>query len=312
MSNPGHSPAEGALSAASMAPPIHAVALTGGPRTAGRRQAAAPSRALAAARMAAALFIGATVIYGIAIGGFAGRMAERAQEGVRSAMQHAGFVVQRLEIEGSDKTTREDIVEALGFSEGVPILSVDGTAAKEKLEQLSWVRHAKVMRFLPSTVQVVIEERVPFAVWQIDGKMHLIDVEGSRIAAVAREDYADLPLVVGKGAPDQASPLLEILKSHPELHSRVMAAVRVGERRWTLKLNNGIEIKLPEERIAGALDRLAELDQMRNLLTAEIESIDLRLGDRISVRLDEKAAAAREALRKDAAKSRAKASAQGT
>ena len=296
-----------------MVQPVHAIALSGGPRQAGRRVPPGPSRALAAARMAAALFIGATVIYGIAIGGYAGRLVDSARDGIRGAMQHAGFVVQRLEIEGRDKTPREAVLKALGFAEGAPIFSIDGAAAKENLERLSWVKHAKVMRFLPSTVQIVIEERTPFAVWQIGGKMHLIDAEGRRIAAVSREDYARLPLVVGEGAPDKAEQLFKILSGHADLRDRMLAAVRVGERRWNLKLKNGIEIKLPEERVDGALARLAELENVRDVLNADIESIDLRLGDRISVRKGKRAAAADgKSLRKEAAKEGAQRSGRGT
>lgn len=288
------------------------IPLAAGQPAAMRRHAAKSNRALSAARMAASLFIGAAVIYGIAIGGYAGRFAEGVEGGARTAMLHAGFTVKNLEIAGRDKTSREDIVQALGFDEGAPILSVDGAAAKQNLEKLNWVRHAKVMRFLPSTVQVVIEERLPFAVWQLNGKMHLIDVEGREITAVEREDYAKLPLVVGKGAPGEANKLFAMLEKHTDLRARVMAAVRVGERRWTLKLNNGVEIKLPEERIAGAFDRLIELEQVRGVLSADVKSIDLRLGDRISVRLSEEASAKRDKLAKEAAKRSDQATEKGT
>jgi len=268
-----------------------------GPRGSARRPAAR-GRALAAARMAAGLFIGATVIYGIAIGGFAGRFADYAQDRIQAAVIQAGFTVRRLDIEGLGRTSRDEIVDALGFAEGAPIFSVDSVAAKQRLERLSWVSRAKVMRLLPSTVQVVIEERVPFAVWQINGKMNLIDAEGRKIAAVAREDYAALPLVVGEGAPREARRLFAALETHGDLFPRILAAVRVGKRRWTLKLKNGVEIKLPEERIAGALERLTELERARDILSADIKSVDLRLGDRISVRLSDAAAA----RRKEAAK----------
>ena len=279
---------------------------------AARTAPSAPNRALAAARMAAGLFIGATIIYGVAVGGYAGRLAGFTQEQARLAMAHAGFTVQQLAIEGLDQTSREEIVEALGFGEGTPIFDVDSIAAKQRLEKLNWVRQAKVMRFPPSTVQVVIEERVPFAVWQIDGKMRLIDAGGRIIASVAREDHANLPLVVGRGGPAKVRELFALLNAHAELKSRVLAVVRVAERRWTLKLKNGVEIKLPEERAASALERLAELEQARGLLSADIESIDFRLGDRISMRLSEEAAARRENARKEAARQTTQPTGRGT
>ena len=298
-----------------LAPSPQLAAVGIGSRARGSRAAggaAAPSRALAAARMATGLFIGATVIYGIAVGGYAGRFSDFLQDQARFAVVRAGFTVQQLAIDGLEKTRREDIVEALGFGEGTPIFNVDAIAAKRRLERLSWVRHAKVMRFPPSTVQVVIEERVPFAVWQIDGKMTLIDVEGRVIAPAVRADHADLPLVVGKGGAGKVRELFALLDSHAELNSRVLAAVRVAERRWTLKLKNGVEIKLPEERIPSALERLAEFEQARGPLGADIESIDLRLGDRISMRLSEQAVARRQAAREEAARQSAQSTGGGT
>ncbi len=295
--------------------PSHQLAAVGiGGRAPARRQpgASAPNRALAAARMAAGLFIGATIIYGVAVGGYAGRLAGNIQDQARAAMVHAGFTVQQLAIEGLNQTSREDIVKTLGFGEGTPIFNVDSITSKQRLEKLSWVREAKVMRFLPSTVHVVVEERIPFAVWQIDGKMRLIDVAGRVITPVAREDYPNLPLVVGKGGPTKVRELFALLNAHAELKSRVLAVVRVAERRWTLKLQNGVEIKLPEERIASALDRLAELEQARGVLSADIKSIDFRLGDRISMRLTDEAVARRENARKEAARQTAQPTGRGT
>ena len=69
-----------------------------------------------------------------------------------------------------------------------------------------------------------------------------------------------------------------------------MAAVRVADRRWNLKLRNGVEIRLPEEDAAGALDRLAELDEARGVLSSAVMAIDLRLADRVTMRLTPEAA----------------------
>ena len=41
--------------------------------------------------------------------------------------------------------------------------------------------------------------------------------------------------------------------------SRMVAAVRVGERRWNLRMNNGADVMLPEGAEAPALARLMEL-----------------------------------------------------
>jgi cell division protein FtsQ len=82
----------------------------------------------------------------------------------------------------------------------------------------------------------------------------------------------------------------------------VHACVLVGERRWNLRLKNGIDVRLPESDIAPALERLVALDRAKNLITRDIVAIDLRLADRVTVRLSDAAAQARLEALKDKAK----------
>lgn len=169
------------------------------------------------------------------------------------------------------------------------MLAFDTDAAKERLEQVPWVKHAQVMRLLPSTLQVVIEERVPFAVWQSRGQTYVVDVEGAVIAPAVREAYPNLPLVVGEGAGKNAANLFETLKPFDSVTKQMVAALRVGDRRWTLKLSSGVDVMLPDDGVVDALKTLINLDRDRSLLQREIAAVDLRLADRVSVRIHDKA-----------------------
>jgi cell division protein FtsQ len=78
------------------------------------------------------------------------------------------------------------------------------------------------------------------------------------------------------------------------------AAVLVAERRWNIVLKNGVDIRLPQVDAEQALDTLVELDRDKKLLSRDIAVVDLRLPDRVTVRLSDDAAAARQdALNKD-------------
>src|SRR6266540_4233896 len=79
---------------------------------------------------------------------------------------------------------------------------------------------------------------------------------------------------------------------------------QVGERRWNLRLKNGIDVRLPESDVAPALERLVALDREKNLITRDIVAIDLRLADRVTVRLTDAAAQARMDASKDKPKKR--------
>jgi cell division protein FtsQ len=56
--------------------------------------------------------------------------------------------------------------------------------------------------------------------------------------------------------------------------------------------------------VAGALEQLVSLDQNVRLLSRDIVAVDLRLSDRVTVRLSEKAAQARQDRIRDSKKSK--------
>ena len=89
----------------------------------------------------------------------------------------------------------------------------------------------------------------------------MVDVEGAVIAPAVREAYASLPLVVGEGAGKNAADLLATLKPFDSVTKQVVAASRVGDRRWTLKLSSGIDVMLPDDGVTDALNTLIGLDR---------------------------------------------------
>ena len=235
------------------------------------------------------LFLGSAVIYGATVGGQINQLLNSAVTGAERAIVAMGFGVKRVTVDGRKYATDAAITAALGAGPDTLMLAFDTAAAKERLEAVPWIRHAQVMRLLPSTLQVVIEEREPFAVWQNKGKTFVIDDEGAVLAPALPQAYPDLPLVVGEGAGERAAELYAILEPYQDLKRRMLAALRVGERRWTLKLRTGTEIMLPDGNIEMALQSLTELEQERGVLERDLAAIDLRLLDRVTLRMHEAA-----------------------
>jgi hypothetical protein len=79
-----------------------------------------------------------------------------------------------------------------------------------------------------------------------------------------------LPLVVGEGANIHASELFDILDHYPFVAARITAASRVADRRWNLILDDGVEVKLPENELEKAIQTLAELDQSEQIFERDI------------------------------------------
>ncbi len=200
----------------------------------------------------------------------------------------AGLVVHDIRIEGRDKTPEPLLRAALGVSRGDKLLGFSLDGARARIETLTWVQSATVERRLPGTIVVTLQERRPFAVWQTGGRFVLIDRAGQVVAeqdpAKDAAAFATLPLVVGPGAPETAAALLDQLAALPALRARVVAAVRVGERRWNLRLNNGADVLLPEGAEVAAMVRLMELHTAQALLDRPLQTLDMRLPDRLVVR----------------------------
>ena len=235
------------------------------------------------------LFLASALIYGAVIGGQTARAYDALTGGIDHLAVAAGFGVKRVTVAGQLHATDAAITAALGAGPDTMMLGFDTNAAKARLEAVPWIRHAQVMRLLPSTLQVVVEERTPYAVWQNKGQTYVIDAEGVVLAPALREAYAGLPLVVGEGAGKSAAQLFDQLTPFGDVTKDVIAAIRVGDRRWTLKLASGLEIMLPDDNIAEALTSLAKLDEEHGVLKRDIAAVDLRLLDRVTVRLRETA-----------------------
>ena len=196
-----------------------------------------------------------------------------------------GLRVQQVTIEGRQKTPEPLLRAAIGAATGQPILTYSLAAARQRIETINWVRSAVVERRLPDTIVVTLSERRPYAVWQHDGKFVLIDRSGDIVTDSDVAEFAgQLPLVVGTGAPEAAAPLLDSLAQHPELQAHIVAAVRVGERRWNLRLRSSGDVLLPEGAEPQAIAKLAELQKTYALLDRPLQAVDMRLPDRLSIR----------------------------
>ena len=206
------------------------------------------------------------------------------RERIGNATASLGLRVETVVIEGRANTPEPLLRAALGISKGDPILGFSLDAARRNVEKLSWVEQATIERRLPDTVVVQLVERRPFAIWQNQGKFVLIDRDGQTVTNEDVGQFRQLPLVVGPGAPGAATPLIDALMAHPGLLARVVAAVRVGERRWNLQLRGGMNVMLPEGHEAVAIERLVALQQDHALLDRPLEVVDMRLPDRLVLR----------------------------
>ena len=210
------------------------------------------------------------------------------------AANAAGMRIAAVSLSGQRQVSREEIFAAAGVTDHSSLLFLDVAQARAKLEAIPWIAEATVRKLYPDRLQVTITEREAFALWQRQGKVAVIAADGTVLAASVEPRLATLPFVVGNGAAARARGFLAVLDQYPAIRDQVRASILVAERRWNLRLKNGIDVRLPDTNIEQALETLARFDREKSLLTRDIVAIDLRLPDRVTVRLSDAAAQARE------------------
>lgn len=229
-------------------------------------------------QIAATGFLLASVLYGLVIGGQLGRLGD-------SMLVFLGLGIEDIQIAGYSETSELAVLEKLEASGS--LVWYDLGEAQKRVEGLPWVARAVVRKFYPSTLTVEIEERTPFALWQQGGDVRIIDDTGTEIVPLEDPRFAKLPFMVGEGANEKAAQFFIEILAEPTIVEQLRAAVFVAGRRWDLHLDNGVTVKLPENNVRGALAQLVKLDAERQLLARDVVVVDLRLPDRVTVRLPE-------------------------
>lgn len=234
----------------------------------------------------ACAFLAASAAYGIVLGGHARDVSE-------SVTSSVGFSVAAIEMDGLQRVSEFQVLEALELSDQPSLMMFDAAQARERLEQIAWIRSAAIQKFYPGTLRVQIEEQVPYALWQRGDITSVINKSGEVITDEVDGRYANLLRVVNHGAQLRADEIMVVLDKFPGLRARVRAAKLRSERRWDLAMENGIIVRLPEFDMEDALTELARMDRQGGLLSRDIVAVDLRLKDRVVVRLSDDAAVRR-------------------
>ena len=229
-------------------------------------------------QLAAAGFLFVTIVYALFVGGQIGRVGDQ-------LLVTLGFGISDIQISGEKETSEIAIIEQLAIDGS--LISFDVADAQDRLSRLPWIERVSVRKFYPGTLSIELTERKPFALWQRGGDVFVIDRGGTEIVPLDESRFSKLPFMVGGGANETADVVLPDLLSQPDIANQMRAAVLVAGRRWDLHLDNGVTVKLPERGVREALAQLVKLNAEQELLMRDVVVVDLRLPDRVTVRLPE-------------------------
>lgn len=248
---------------------------------------------------ATALLLLGSAGFGVVKGGHAEQLISALSDTRNAIANSAGFRITTVAINGRKQLTQDEVLAIGGVNGRSSLLFLDAATVRDKLKANPWIGEATVLKLYPGRLQIDIVERSAFALWQHDGRLAVVADDGAVLEPYLSRRFISLPLVVGKGAETRARDFLALLARYPQVSSLTKAAIFVGERRWNLRLKDGLDIRLPENDVGNALAALSKLDREDKLFSRDIVAIDMRLPHRLTVQLSEDAAKAREELFKD-------------
>ena len=239
------------------------------------------------------LFMGGVGLYGTVRSGQYDAFVAVNGSPLDTAARTLGFGLDMVTIAGSQGLAETEVLATAGITTRTSLPFLDIAEVRDRLRQIPLVKDVSVRKLYPDRLLIEITEREPFAIWQKDGKLLVVATDGTPLQELNDQRFTDLPFVVGQGANARVGEFLKIVESAGDLRTRIRAGVLVGERRWTLKMTTGLDVKLPENDPEGAIAQFARAARESRLLDKDLVSIDLRVPGRMYARLTEEAAAVR-------------------
>jgi len=204
-----------------------------------------------------------------------------------------------ISVHGNDRLSTGEVLALLADLRGRNILGVDLEASRARLLSSAWVESAVVRRVLPSTLDVVVRERLPMGIARLGRDLYLVDRHGVVIDEYGPA-YADLDLPVidglasppGDGAPlvDEArtalvARLLGDVARHERLASR-LSQIDVRDAHDAVVLLDGdtVMLRLGDRDFASRLQGYLDVSSALKERVAAIDTVDLRFGERMYVR----------------------------
>ena len=204
-----------------------------------------------------------------------------------------GLGVDTVTISGISELKEREVLAYAGVKARNSLPYLDAVAMRERLRMVPLIKDAEIRKLYPSSLSITIVERQPFALWQRDGQIAIVSSDGMPIDTMHDNKYVGLPLIVGQNANLRIGEYIRILAAAGDFASRIKAGTLVAQRRWNLYTSDNVEIRLPERDPEAAVANLVRIQREQRILDKDIVALDLRVPDRIIVRLSDEAASAR-------------------
>ena len=191
--------------------------------------------------------------------------------------------LKNVKILGIENTKPTEVINIVSGLKETSLSNIDLHEISTQINNIDWIKKSELRKSYPSTLVVKVYEHNPIAIWFNNGNKFLVDDESEIIKELNPNDFKNLKVIAGLNALEDIPEIISLIRNYPEFEKKIKSLLRVGDRRWTVRLHNGITIHLPEKNVANAIEEIEQLDSKHALLSRYVDIIDMRLPDRIDI-----------------------------
>ncbi|NOQ52303.1 MAG: FtsQ-type POTRA domain-containing protein [Desulfuromonadaceae bacterium] len=245
-------------------------------------------------RVSVALFSGALIL----VGGFvAGQLL------IASDL----FRIDQVNVQGGEGLSHRQIIALSDIQTGMNTFNLDLELIGRKIEGNPWVREARVQRIFPRQVAIQIRERKPVAIINL-GYLYYLDDQGEVFKVLDAADQLDYPIITGfdykkieQRDRQYAGDLKAIVELLADLRQREKFKLsqiseihrETGGSFALFTVNGAVKVKLGQDNFTEKLDRLERIYAQLQPRLSILDYIDLNVNEKVIVRIERSAKAAR-------------------
>ena len=196
-----------------------------------------------------------------------------------------GYSFSKVNINNLINIKYEEIEKYFTKYYGNSIFLIPIKEISKNLHQNKWIKDFTIKNDYKNTININIVESIPIGIY-FNGEDNLLFDKNGEVIDFLNSNYNlyfDLIIFEGNNSLFNANIFLYLLPL--TLRNEIKKAIYINNRRWDVKLRNGINIKLSEKNI---LDSFNNYDKFyKNVSSqelAEIEMIDLRIPKQIIIK----------------------------
>lgn len=205
--------------------------------------------------------------------------------------------ISRIDASGNQRISSDAVKAMVDGLRGENILHADLEEWRTKLLASPWIKDVSFRRSLPSSIEVVVQERVPIAIARRGVRLLLVDEHGTEIDEYGPA-YAslDLPIVDGfSGDPRDAAVddgrgavaarLVMALRQKPVVAQRLSQVDVSDTHNVTILLNDDpAQLRVGDDHFLERVESYLSLSDALHERVPDIDYVDLRFDGRVYVR----------------------------